>query len=677
MSKLKVSRVIMFKHGVSYFILEAKVKGQDKLELEFKVDEMDDILKSLFVLDTSEKGYISSISYDAAMDTSRLLNSVALDVPDTDPFSKVLQKIKGANIKLIIGSESVSGKVMGIEYIDKFVQNEKITEKLIVLLKDNEIQKIPFNEVKSFEILNESLRKDLSFYLETVILSKKKDTKNIVINCKSGGDDSIERKLIVSYFRESPIWKTSYRILMSEEGMTENKCLISGYCMVENITDQDWEEIQLTLVAGMPVSFKYKFYAPIFITRPVIKPAKITSARPREIEEELGMVKKLESADRASTPPGSPPRAPSKMARERGEPSSKRMKGITGARMDDDAILDKIKSQTTVKSKELGELFEYNIAIPVTIKRKQCALVPILSEKVKGKKILLYNKNEHGKNPSACLELSNNTDLTLERGPVTIIQDDNLAGEAIVPFMNKGDTRLLNYAVELAVLIDHQQKSQKKKVHRVNVQGHYIYEYYYEDLTTIYKIKNKSDKEKTLYIDHPKTPNHEVIESPVEPEETPNYWRLKIEIVSKDTKDIKILERTELAASYYLWNWSKEEFYKRISFYTKEKYINDELEEKLKVIADLIGRQDRLKNKKDELIQELNQMKESQKRLRDNIKVLGKTSKENTLREKYINKLTEQENKFETISKEVNSIKKEIEDLNDEITQKLDELKYR
>ncbi|MHA1148361.1 MAG: hypothetical protein ACTSR8_08955 [Promethearchaeota archaeon] len=47
MSKPIVKRVIIFKHGVSYFVLEGKMKGNGILEIEFKIDEMNDILKSL------------------------------------------------------------------------------------------------------------------------------------------------------------------------------------------------------------------------------------------------------------------------------------------------------------------------------------------------------------------------------------------------------------------------------------------------------------------------------------------------------------------------------------------------------------------------------------------------------------------------------------------------------
>ena len=74
---------------------------------------------------------------------------------------------------------------------------------------------------------------------------------------------------------------------MSRSQEKEEKCLLSGWCLVENTTNQDWEDISLSLVAGMPVSFIYDFYRPILIDRPKIQPPKVLSAKPTEIEEGL------------------------------------------------------------------------------------------------------------------------------------------------------------------------------------------------------------------------------------------------------------------------------------------------------------------------------------------------------------------------------------------------------
>ncbi|KKL26833.1 hypothetical protein LCGC14_2391310, partial [marine sediment metagenome] len=201
MSKLKVKKVTIFKHGVSYYTLESTLKGSGAFELEFRIDEMNDILKSLFVLDTSEKGYISSISYDAAIETNQLLRSIMLNIPDVNSFSSLVTQIKGASVSLTIGgNKSVTGKIIGTEIVEKLSKIDKVIQKILVLLQEDEIIiKIPFSEIKSFDILNDEIKKDLKFFLDTVIAGKKKDAKKIVINCESGGDDEIDRNIFVSY----------------------------------------------------------------------------------------------------------------------------------------------------------------------------------------------------------------------------------------------------------------------------------------------------------------------------------------------------------------------------------------------------------------------------------------------------------------------------------------------
>lgn len=676
MKELKIKRVIIHKSGISYFILEGSMKGTDIFELEFNIDEMDDILKSLFVLDTSEKGYISSISYDAALDTSQLLKSIMLNIPDNNSFTSFISQIKGAQVNITIsGNKNLSGKVMGIEETEKIVKNEKVFEKILILLQDDDlISKHSFEEIKSLDILNEEIKKDLKFFLNTVIAGKKKDAKKIVINCESGGKDDVERNIFVSYIRESPIWKTSYRLIMSVEQEAEEKCLLSGWSLIENTTNQDWEDIEVTLVAGMPVSFKYEFYRPIFIKRPVIKPPKVLSAQPTEIEEGLEMDRYEDYAMAEAEARPMARKMKKAASRPPPAPAGGAMRGL-GSALSNEAIFDKVKAQTKVQTKDLGELFEYNISNLVSIKRKQSALVPILTEVIKAKRILLYNKNEYDKNPNVCLEITNNTDLTLERGPVTIIYDDNLAGEAIIPFLNKADTRLLNYAVEQAVIVTHEEKSENKSVHKVSFGGAHANEHYYTNRTTIYKINNKTAEEKELYLDHPKTYDYDFIEKPMDPEETPNYWRFKLTLKPKAAIKFKLKEQREISSSYYLWNWSKEDFMKKVSFYSKQNFIDTKLETELKAIADLISKFNDLKDKREKLYQERDMMTDEQNRLRDNISVLGNDNQSVSLRERYIKKLNDQESRFESISSELKILDKEILKLNKSIDAKMNKLK--
>jgi hypothetical protein len=414
--------------------------------------------------------------------------------------------------------------------------------------------------------------------------------------------------------------------------------------------------------------------------RTKILPSRVSSAHPVEIEEGLEVDEfkeyKKEAAEAYAKPKAAmmPMKPQAVVAAPPPAPGggSGRMAGLRGEMFGElDKLKDIMKSQTAIQSKDMGELFEYNIVNPVSIKRKQSALVPILTEEMKAKKILLYNKIEHDKNPNACLEITNNTGLTLERGPTTIIYENNLAGEAIIPFLNKDDTRILNYAVEQAVIITNEEKTQHQNIHRVSIASAYCYEYYFTDLKTNYKINNKTDEIKELYLDHPKKSGYEIKESPIEPEETPNYWRFKLKLKAKEAVSFDIRERCENYTNYYIYNYTKDDLLKRVEFYVRQRFINEVLEEQLNDIGELIGNKSELTEKKAQLETEKYNMEQEQVRLRENISVLGNTSQENALREKYIKKLTAQEERFENISKEIKNLEEKIKVLDKEINEKI------
>ena len=237
--------------------------------------------------------------------------------------------------------------------------------------------------------------------------------------------------------------------------------------------------------------------------------------------------------------------------------------------------------------------------------------------------------------------------------------------------MNKEDTRLLNYAVEQAVLITHKQKSENLSVHRVTFGSGYSYEYYFTNMMTTYKIKNKTDEEKELYLDHPKTHEFKFIEKPAEPEETTSYWRFKLTLKPKDAINFKLKEQKENYSSNYIWNYTKDDLLKRVGFYVKHKFIDPELESKLKEIAGLIQSLNDLRSKENKLNEERDLMTDEQVRLRENISVLGEDSQSVSLKERYIKKLNTQESRFEEITKELKVLDKKIKELNTDIENKM------
>ncbi len=656
----------MFKHGVSYYLLRGEVTGDGHFKLTFKAKEMDDVLKSLLAIDTSGKGYISAVGYDAAEDVGHLLESVSLHLPEENVFSALLTQLQGARVQVNMGSKKLTGTIIGLEPFTKITGQIVSDEKQLVFLERDSIsvQKIAFSDIDSFEILEDGLRKELKFLLDTLISGKKKDSKNLVIQAEGKGT----REILVSYIQEAPIWKTTYRLVLPEENapLSETPIFLSGWVICENVTEFDWEAIKISFIAGVPVSFTYPLFKAMRMTRPVIQPPRATGAAPVEIADEMDEVSYSEAVLGESLTAGEREEDSGAMfgtiggkGARPGAPAPKadaRRRGITPSQA---------TTKVAVSTKDFGELFEYDITTPVTIKKKQSALVPILAENVKGRKVLMYQKGKSDQNPAACVEVTNSTKLTLEKGPVTIYYKDNLAGEAMLPFLNKEDTRILNYAVEQGVVVVWEEKTEYQKIHRVSFSGSYLYEHYYQDLDTTYKIRNKVSTDKILYVDHPKTDfKIRDEEKKKQAKETPTTWRFELKLPAKKAIQFAVPERKEISSSYYLLDFDQQGLLNKITTFLEGQLIDPKHEAKLREIASTIAEKQKLQTEVNKLEAEVNEITQEQDRLRQNLQVLTDSRTEKDLKERYVQKFEAQERVIEGNRARVKQLQEQIEVLN-------------
>ena len=125
-----------------------------------------------------------------------------------------------------------------------------------------------------------------------------------------------ERRVRIGYVVETPVWKTSYRLILSDHRRTAGAAgrgsadkrgrpgqagrptsptaggsgrgkpatgggKLQGWAIVENQTDNDWNDVQLSLVSGRPISFIQDLYQPLYIPRPVVQPELYASLRPQ------------------------------------------------------------------------------------------------------------------------------------------------------------------------------------------------------------------------------------------------------------------------------------------------------------------------------------------------------------------------------------------------------------
>lgn len=658
MPTMPVTRVVLYKHGVGYFEREGHVEGDGEIALTFKQPEVSDVLKSLTVLDL-DGGHIASVSYDSTKPLEQLLADIAFTIPDHESWVGLLPKIKGARVALHSGvSDPTEGLVLGVDTTERQTGDGIVKVKLLSLLTDHgDVRSFDLHNLTSVQFLDPVLRRDLDFYLKTQLSAQKRDARTFTFFAQGQG----KRTVRISYTLEAPVWKATYRVLLGEEG---KKPMIQGWAVVDNTQDEDWENVQLSLIAGLPVSFVHDLYTPRYIKRPEVKVQETTGVLPPEMEEGM-MMDLMEAAPEAvySAVPmvgGAVSRKTMRAKQVLSDTVAKRASGISS-------------TQTQVRERKIGDLFEYEIERPVSIRRNQSALVPIVLRDFEGRPVLLYNKGNRAENPMRCVEFKNTTGLTLEGGPVTVLEAGNYVGEAMLETIKPEDERLIPYAVELSVHVLDNVDSHGEKVHKVVIWRGTLFTHYIQVQQTTYHFNNKSSEEQIVYLEHPREGKEWKLFGPSEPREvTENFWRFRFPIGPREVTKYVVRQRQTLKQSFALANIGEEQ----LTLWLEQKYLDRKTAELLREIFAKRREIGTIDAKVTELQKERDAIHADQKRIRENLQSLGDRASEKDLRERFVRTLNQQEDRLESLEKEVQALTKEGEKLRQEMERQLARIEF-
>ena len=655
---LPVRRVVLFKHGVGHFEREAVVDGTDSLSLTFKQSEISDVLKSLTVLDL-DGGVVTSVSYDSTKPLEQLLAEVALDIPDQGSLVGLLPQVKGARVRLHTGvSDPIEGVILGIDASERALGDGVVKVTLVSVLTDHgEVRSHDLHTLASLQILDAVVRTDLDFYLRTILSAKKKDSRSFTFFAQGDG----KRTLRLSYVVESPVWKATYRILLGE---AETKPTIQGWAVVDNTGDEDWQDVELALVSGLPVSFRHDLYTPRYIRRPEVKVQETTGVLPPETE--YGMALEDEDMDvlagDALMLAAAPMQAGATFAKRRMEKSEQQMRKSAPSSM---------PAQT--RERAIGDLFEYRIEHAVTIRRNQSALVPIVLREFDGKTVLLYDRGNRAENPLRCVEFTNDTGLTLEGGPVTVLDGGSYVGEAMLDTMKPTEHRFVAYAVELSVAALVEMNGLPQRVHRVVVRDGILWTHSYDAQVTTYRFANKGTTEYVLYVDHPRPGDSaELFDTEKPVEITASRWRFKLALPPSKTTTFTVRQKTPTQMSFRLVDVTEPQ----IAYWLDQRHLDAATVAVLRQVLDLQRQANGCQAEIGRLEQERAAIHAEQNRIRENLKALGDRSAEKELRDSFVATLKSQEAELRDIKSAAEKQTKERDAIRERIQAVLRELKY-
>jgi len=653
---LPIERVVLFKHGVGYFQRTGTVEGDEVIELGFKADQMNDVLKSLTTLDFSG-GTFTALSYDSEEPLECRLAELNMNIPEKGAISAFLDRVKGARVSVPLGQKTVEGTVMGIEEVQQIHDGLKVIEPhLAVLAEDGDLVRIPLLEAETVRFLDVSIRRDLETLLGILFSSLRKDLKRLTIQTCGEG----EREVSLSYVVEAPVWKTSYRIMLA--GGEGEKPLLQGWALVDNTTEDDWKGVSLSLVSGLPISFIHDLYTPRHRRRPVVAVEEEAVVAPPVVEAAMAPEAPCPDQDYemedyldevgAEQPMMAKASAPSP------RPSMRR------------AARESVEVQT--RTQEAGDLFAYEITRPVDVGRSHSALVPIVQTEVDLERVGLYNPEIREKNPMTAFRIKNTTGLVLEGGPVTVFEGDDYVGEAMLDTLRKEEERITPYSVELGIKVLVDREHQQEDFTQISKSGSYIYKHFRRVLITTYKFSSSLDKAVDLFVDH-RFQYNDTEDTPDPVEKTEHFWRYKVTAAPKETTSFEVREITHDFESVELTGI----VYAAIADLASENLISDEAREQLEAIAERV---ESIRKIDEEIVKrqsEVEEITEGQERVRENLKSLGNSSEEKKLRSRYVSNLDSEEERIEELQREVADLRRKKEEEEEELERMVEAFEIR
>ncbi|MEQ8222429.1 MAG: hypothetical protein ABRQ37_09030, partial [Candidatus Eremiobacterota bacterium] len=403
---LPIKKIVFYKHGIGFFERIGKLSGQKHVTLSFKKKDMNDILKSLVVINKDPVSKVLGISYDTQEDAEMIIKEKSINLGKEKSLRDLLCALRGYDVTLNLKGEKVSGTVTGIDYNEERTISHNVLS--LYISDKKQVLTYPLSEITDFRINDPVAAGDLAFFLEKSIGERKKDEKFVTVLL-----DGEEHDLSISYIASAPVWRVSYRLIHNPK---ENKGYIMGWGIINNTMEEDLEDVEIVLTTGLPVSFTYDLYSPKILDRPLIK----DEARQMTaiIEHDI---KKKDQAGTMKIPV-------SKVVADTGE-----LCNIHEQRPD---LSDTPKKTAPLtKGEKEGQFFKYTVSNPVTIKRGQSAMVPILNYSFDCLKEHIYTARKMEKNPYLTLTFKNKSPYVFGRGPVTILEDSSYIVEAIIPFI--------------------------------------------------------------------------------------------------------------------------------------------------------------------------------------------------------------------------------------------------
>lgn len=657
-AQVPVTKVVLFSSGVGYFEHSGSVSGNSSTQLRFKTSQINDILKSL-VLQDQDGGRVGAITYPSQDPLAKTLKSFQVDITQNPSLAQLLNQLRGAHVTVQRQTEKLSGIILGVETRDKGGEkSDSFAVPVLNLLTGATIRAVELPSITNLTLDDPQLEEELTRALGALVQARDQDQKPVTINFTGTG----ERRVRIGYVVETPVWKTSYRLLLGDK---EKFGKLQGWAIIENQTESDWNHVSLSLVSGRPISFVMDLYQPLYATRPTVVPEMYTGLRPQLYEGAT-------AADSARVQMKAGPGGVGLRGRigydQNGRPMPLALDEVVVTGQSTASPLDAAASvQAVASAARLGALFQYTVP-DVTLARQKSAMLPIITDSIGVERVSIYNASVLRPYPLNGVLLENTTGKHLLQGPVTVLDKGVYAGDARIDDVPPGQQRLLSYGIDLDMLVDDTKSTQNTTVLTAKIDKGVLTVSRKLVSSQEYAADNKTNNDKILVIERPRRSGWNLVDTQKPFETTPDVYRFKGTAVAHKVTVLTVNEEFVTNETIMLASAALDQ----LVFYSRTGSGAGDIPQR---VRDALGKAIQLKQSIADVEADINahtqrvgEITAEQGRMRENMKAVAQSTE---YYNRLLAKLNEQESSIESLQKERDALTAKRDALSHELDEYL------
>jgi hypothetical protein len=634
--ELALKRVLLSSGGLGYYEYEADVDGDATVDLTVPLDQVDDVLKSLVVFD--DHGGVGGLDLPSREPLAETFRRLPFTEEDLNSSAGLIQALRGAEVE-VGGARGLSGRIVSVAEEERVSPEGRplAPRHRVTLMSDRGLGSFVLEDVDSVKFIDLAVQAEIDKALKALAANRDKDSR--LVRLSSKGKE--KRKLRVAYLVAAPLWKASYRLVPPADPDAK-QALLQGWATLENLSGQDWNGVDLTLVSGQPVTFRQQLYRSYMVDRPeapvevvgrllpgvdegAIEQPQTDAVAP--LRKHMHMAPRSTADAYAAPAPAAKPLAAAGL--DRPEPSPTTV-----------AVADQ-----AVSAQEGLTQVSFHVPYPVSVGNGRTLSLPIIGGPAPIERLAIYQSDVDAHHPLSAVQLSNDGKSGLPPGIVTIYEQGaegvSYVGDSRLSALSAGDSRLLSYALDQKVLVDSSEADAADLTRGTIAKG----------TLTIENLERR----KTTYRVKATEPRHLIVVAPelegwklVEPSKgaiakSEGSYRIPFDIKAGDAQSFVVTQEkreTRLVALASVDDGT-------LGFYVNARELDPTTRDQLAKLFDLRGKHAAAERALAETTKQIADIVQDQNRLKNLLPAVGAGS---DLQKRYLNKLDQEETQLDAVN---------------------------